>query len=49
MMEVFYSVLSWGSPLGIGLFFFFLGTGAGIFFWGVSHFNKRKSNRSSDE
>jgi len=35
-MEVLYGVLSWGSPLGIGLFFFFSGSGAGIFFWGIS-------------
>ena len=41
-MEVFYSILSWGSPLGIALFFFFSGAGAGIFFWGLAHFVKSK-------
>ena len=37
-MEVLYGILSWGSPLGLALFFFFLGSGAGILFWGLSHF-----------
>ena len=36
-MDVLYNVLSWGSPVGISLFFFFSGIGAGIFFWGISH------------
>jgi len=36
-MEVV-EVFSWGSPVGISLFFFFSGTGAGVFFWGVSQF-----------
>ena len=39
-MEVFYVIFSWGSPLGIGLFLFLMSSGAGIFFWGVSHFAK---------
>jgi hypothetical protein len=38
-MEVLADIINWGSPLGIGLFLFFLGTGAGVFFWGVSHLN----------
>jgi hypothetical protein len=45
-MEVFYHI-PWGSPLGIGLFIFLMSSGAGILFWGVSHFNKaikRKKN-----
>lgn len=33
-MEVLYGVLSWGSPVGLGLFF----TGFGAFFWGFSRF-----------
>ena len=37
-MEVLYEIVSWGSPLGLALFFFFSGVGAGIFFWGFSHF-----------
>jgi hypothetical protein len=39
-MEVFYYILSWGSPIGIGLFFFLSCAGTGILFWGISHFNK---------
>ena len=39
-MEIFNAVLSWGSPLGIGLFFFFSASGAGILFWGISHLPK---------
>jgi len=41
-MEVLYGILSWGSPLGLALFFFFSASGAGIFFWGVSHFNRSR-------
>jgi len=36
-MDFLYGILGWGSPLGIGLFFFFSGAGVGVFFWGVSH------------
>ncbi len=39
-MEVLYGVLSWGSPVGLGLFFVGMGTGMGAFFWGLSRFNK---------
>ena len=39
-MEVLYDVLSWGSPIGISLFLFFMASGAGIFFWGISHLPK---------
>ncbi len=35
-MEVLFSSDSWGTPLGIGLFFFFSSAGAGILFWGLS-------------
>lgn len=38
-MEVLPDILGWGSPLGIGLFLFFLSSGAGVFFWGISHVN----------
>ena len=37
-MEVLFSSDSWGTPLGISLFFFFSCSGAGILFWGLSHF-----------
>ena len=39
-----YDILGWGSPVGIGLFMFFSGAGAGIFFWGISVLNKSKIN-----
>ena len=39
-MEVLFSSLAWGTPLGIGLFFFFSCSGAGILFWGLSHLIK---------
>jgi len=35
-MEVLYSVLSWGTPVGIGVFFCLWGIGAGVFLWGLS-------------
>jgi hypothetical protein len=37
-MEV---LISWGSPLGLGLLFFLSGAGVGIFFWGISHIVRR--------
>ena len=30
-------VMSWGSPVGLGLLFLLSGAGTGIFFWGLSH------------
>ena len=30
-MEVLYSVLSWGTPVGIGMFFCLSGIGTGVF------------------
>ena len=43
-MEVLYHVLSWGSPIGISLFIFFLMSGMGIFFWGVSQLAQNNRN-----
>jgi hypothetical protein len=43
-MEVLYTVLSWGSPVGISLFFFFSASGAGILFWGFSHLPKSEKD-----
>jgi len=37
-MEVLFSSMAWGTPLGIALFFFFSCSGAGILFWGLSLF-----------
>ena len=45
-MDVLADILHWGSPLGVGLFLFFLSAGGGVFFWGVSHLN---TNNSKDE
>lgn len=36
-MEALTYILSWGSPVGLALFLFLLASGAGIFFWGISH------------
>jgi len=41
-MENLIYILSWGSPIGIGLFLFLLAAGGGIFFWGVSCLNQDK-------
>jgi choline-glycine betaine transporter len=38
-------MLSWGSPLGIGLLFFLSGIGAGIFFWGLAQVNRFKNEK----
>lgn len=43
-MEVFYTVLSWGSPVGLGLFFFLSATGAGLLFWGISHHSGKQES-----
>ncbi|GEM_PF-743362 len=39
-MEFLYHILNWGSPLGLGLFFFLSCAGTGILFWGLSQFKK---------
>lgn len=41
-----YSVLGWGSPVGIGLFLFLMNAGMGVFFWGISCLNTSKSQAS---
>ncbi|WP_166836392.1 hypothetical protein [Rheinheimera pleomorphica] len=38
-------VLSWGSPVGLALFFFFAGIGAGVFFWGAAQLNRYKQEQ----
>lgn len=45
-MEGLYSVLSWGSPVGIGLMLFLTLGGTGIFFWGISQLT---SSNAQDE
>jgi hypothetical protein len=46
-MDALYNVLSWGSPIGISLFLFFMASGAGIFFWGISHLTKSEKQEKS--
>lgn len=41
-MEYLAYVIGWGTPVGIGLFFFLSAAGAGILFWGISHFGKKE-------
>jgi hypothetical protein len=48
-MEVLYSVLSWGSPLGLGLFLFFSAAGAGVFFWGLSHASRAEREKKENK
>lgn len=40
-MEILYAALSWGSPVGIGLFLFLMGAGAGVFCLGLSSLAKQ--------
>lgn len=42
-MDGLYSIFSWGSPVGVGIFLFLGCAGAAIFFWGLSCLNKQKS------
>ncbi len=32
----------WGTPVGLGLFLFLLGTGMGVFFWGLSKISEKQ-------
>tara|TARA_Y100001958_G_C20649430_1_gene178216 strand:+ start:118 stop:249 length:132 start_codon:yes stop_codon:yes gene_type:complete len=41
-MEALIYILHWGSPIGIGLFFFLGCSGAGILFWGIGYFNQSR-------
>ena len=49
-MDALYGILSWGSPIGISLFFFISCAGVGLLFWGLSFFvaatNKSKNSSS---
>ena len=40
-MEVWYAILSWGSPLGLGLFLFLSLSGTAFFFWGLKQLQSR--------
>lgn len=46
-MEVVYGILSWGSPLGLGLFLFLSASGTGILFWGLSHASRNEAEAAS--
>ena len=35
-MEGLWSPQMWGTPVGLGLLFFLVGSGMGVFFWGLS-------------
>jgi len=48
-MDVLYTGLSWGSPVGLSLFFFFSGIGAGVFFWGISHLSVIDKKNKEEE
>ncbi len=41
-MEALAYMLSWGSPVGLGLFLFFLLAGMGVFFLGAARLNDKK-------
>ncbi len=41
-MEGLWSPNMWGTPVGLGIFTFLIGTGMGVFFWGVSKLPRRK-------
>jgi hypothetical protein len=49
IMEYLYGILGWGSPLGIALFFFFSGAGAGLFFWGLSCLKRNNPGRVKED
>jgi hypothetical protein len=42
MMDGLWSAQMWGTPVGLGLFFFLMGIGMGVFFWGVSKLPPKK-------
>ena len=43
-MDDLREILSWGSPVGIALFFLITAIAGAIFFWGLSLLNKSKKN-----
>ncbi len=50
-MEALFSPDNWGSPVGLGLFFFLMSVGGGVLFWGISLLNEstRKESDEKDE
>lgn len=41
-MDGLFSAALWGTPVGLGLFAFLVGSGLGVFFWGVSKLPRRR-------
>lgn len=41
-MEGLWSPDMWGTPVGLGIFIFLMGSGMGVFFWGVSKLPRKK-------
>ncbi len=41
-MEGLWSPDMWGTPVGLGIFIFLMGSGMGVFFWGVSKISGKK-------
>ena len=48
-MESLDSILSWGSPVGLGLFAFLSLSGVGMLFWGMSHATRADQRRKKAE
>ena len=42
-MDSLHLALSWGPPVGIGLWFLFTGAGIGIFLWGLAQLQRYKN------
>lgn len=41
-MEGLWSPVMWGTPVGLGIFMFLMGSGTGILFWGMSTVLRKK-------
>ena len=43
-MDSLFDAANWGSPVGLGLFFFLSSAGLGVLFWGLSRLNKNSDD-----
>ncbi len=41
-MDGLWSPNMWGTPVGLGIFLFLMGSGMGVFFWGLSKLSGKK-------
>lgn len=41
-MEGLWSPMMWGTPVGLGIFTFLVGSGTGILLWGISKVSGKK-------